>query len=63
MLFADERQHALALPAQDKNGHPANIAWLVDYLCNSVMKDSRKELFVLDNHLYVPVAVLLPPLH
>lgn len=53
MLFSDQRQHALKLPSQDKNGQPVNIAYLIDYLCQNVMQDSRKELFVLDNNLYV----------
>lgn len=53
MLFADQRQHALKLPSHDQNGQPVNIAYLIDYLCQNVMQDSRKELFVLDNNLYV----------
>lgn len=51
MLFSDERRHSLALPAKDKDGRPATVAFLIDYLCENVMKDTRKELFVLDDHL------------
>lgn len=53
MLFSDQRQHALKLPLQGSDGKAVNIAFLIDYLCENVMQDSRKELFVLDNHLYV----------
>lgn len=53
MLFSNKRQHALVIPAADQDGKPANIANLIDHLCQNVMDDSRKDLFVLDNHLYV----------
>lgn len=53
MLFAHEKRHSLSLPAADKEGKPATIAFLMDYLCRNTMKDERKELFVLDDHLYV----------
>ena len=53
MLFSDQRHHALSIPATDRDGKPANIGYLIDHLCESVMQDTRKELFVLDNHLYV----------
>lgn len=52
MLFSDQRQHKLAIPAHDKDGKPVTIAYLIDYLCQYVMKDNRKELFVLDKHMY-----------
>ena len=52
MLFSDQRQHKLALPAHDKDGKPVTVAYLIDYLCQHVMKDNRKELFVLDRHMY-----------
>lgn len=54
MLFADERCHSLAIPSTDKDGRPSTIAFLIDYLCDNLMKDTRKELFVLDDHLYDP---------
>jgi len=53
MLFSDKRRHSLVIPAKDKDGKAANVAFLMGYLCTKVMKDSRKELFMLDNHLYV----------
>ena len=53
MLFSDQRLHSLALPAHDKDGQPTTIAFLIAHLCQEVMNDTRKELFVLDDHLYV----------
>lgn len=54
MLFSDQRRHSLSIPASNKEGKPVTIADLIDYLCENTMKDSRKELFVLEDHLYVP---------
>lgn len=51
MLFSDERKHQIEVPAQDTNGKPVTVGWLVDYLCEELMKDSRKEMFVLDGHV------------
>lgn len=57
MLFSNKRQHALSIPAVGQDGKPADIAYLIDYLCQNVMDDSRKDLFVLDSHLYVLTTV------
>ncbi|KAF5628205.1 ubiquitin-like modifier 1 [Fusarium tjaetaba] len=51
MLFSNKRQHALTIPAADQDGKPVDIAYLIDHLCQNVMDDSRRDLFVLDNHL------------
>ncbi|KAG6011783.1 hypothetical protein E4U54_007902 [Claviceps lovelessii] len=51
MLFSDQRHHSLSLPSRNKDGQPVNIAHLIDHLCQHAMKDTRQELFVLDNHL------------
>ncbi|PNH37859.1 hypothetical protein VD0004_g8932 [Verticillium dahliae] len=53
MLFEDQRKHAVSIPSRSEDGQPATIAHLIDHLCKNVMKDSRKELFVLDDHMYV----------
>lgn len=53
MLFSDKRQHKLAIPAHDKNDKAVTVAYLIEYLCQYTMKDKRKDLFVLDDHLYV----------
>ncbi|KAH7008232.1 ubiquitin-like modifier 1 [Ilyonectria destructans] len=59
MLFSHQRSHALTIPAADKDGRASTIAYLIDYLCDHVMDDSRKDLFVLDNHLRPGILVLI----
>lgn len=49
MLFSNRRKHQITLPIRDENDAAANIAYLVRYLCQNVMRDHRKELFVLDD--------------
>jgi ubiquitin related modifier 1 len=51
MLFSDERKHRLSVPARDGKGDAVTVGWLVDYLCDEIMKDNRKEMFVLDGHV------------
>jgi ubiquitin related modifier 1 len=57
MLFSNQRTHKLSLPgaADDDGGaseaSPATIAFLVQYLCDHVMTDTRKEMFLLDGHV------------
>ncbi|KAI1498505.1 ubiquitin-like protein [Biscogniauxia marginata] len=58
MLFSDQRRHSLSLPAMDGD-KPLTIACLIDHLCNHTMKDTRKELFVLDDHLRPGILVLI----
>lgn len=53
MLFSNQRKHTVILPQQDTQGAAANVAFLVNYLCEHLMKDPRKELFVLDGTVYV----------
>ncbi|TQV92156.1 hypothetical protein V2A60_004452 [Cordyceps javanica] len=59
MLFSDQRLHSLALRAQSEDGQPTTIAALIDHLCENVMNDTRKELFVLDGHLRPGILVLI----
>ena len=49
MLFSDQRKHKISVPATDAQGQPANVAFLVQWLCENLMKDPRKEMFVLDD--------------
>lgn len=56
MLFDNKRRHSLSIPANDKDAKPANIAFLINYLCENLMKDPRAELFVLDGHMFVSLA-------
>lgn len=51
MLFSDQKRHKLAIPIKDQDGKSVTVAFLIEYLCENIMKDSRKELFVLDGHL------------
>lgn len=51
MLFADKRRHSLELPSTDKDSRSSTIGFLIQYLCENVMQDTRKDLFVLDGHL------------
>lgn len=55
MLFSDERTHRLSIPLKDEKEDPVTVGWLVHYLCNEVMKDTRKEMFILDGHVSVIV--------
>jgi ubiquitin related modifier 1 len=47
MLFGNENKHEIQIPATGKDNAPVNVAYLVHYLCDNIMKDTRKELFVL----------------
>ncbi|KAH9910093.1 hypothetical protein F4778DRAFT_714118 [Xylariomycetidae sp. FL2044] len=59
MLFSDQKRHSLSIPAVNKTGKPFTIADLIAYLCDHTMKDTRKELFVLDHHLRPGILVLI----
>jgi hypothetical protein len=58
MLFSDQKRHNITIPATDKDGKPVTVTYLIDYLCKNTMKDSRKELFVLDNQMYVSSSLM-----
>lgn len=49
LLFANQKKYSLSMPSKDDSGTPANVAFLVRYLCDKVMKDPRKDMFVLDD--------------
>jgi len=53
MLFSNERKLSLSIPVHDAAGAPVNVAFLVQYLCENVMKDPRKDMFVLDGTVCV----------
>ena len=56
LLFSNQRKHAIKLPAQTPQDEPANVAFLIKWLCTQLMKDPRKEMFVLgddDDEVYV----------
>jgi ubiquitin related modifier 1 len=49
LLFANQKKYSISVPAKDESGAQANVAFLVRYLCDNLMKDPRKEMFVLDD--------------
>ena len=53
LLFSNQRKHQISLPAKDGDGQTANVAFLVRYLCQHLMKDRREELFVMDGTVFV----------
>lgn len=59
MLFDDQKRVSIELPTAEAEGKPT-LAFLIGYLCKNVMKDTRKELFVLDDHMCVLLCPLPP---
>ena len=53
MLFSNKRKHKISIPITEGNGSPSTIAFLITWLCENLMKDPRKEMFVLDDSVYV----------
>ena len=53
MLFDYKHKHDISLPLKDERGASVNISYLLHHLCDEVMKNERKELFVLDGSLCV----------
>ena len=49
MLFSNERKHKVSVPATQPDGSPSTVAFLITWLCDNLMKDPRKEMFVLDD--------------
>ena len=54
MLFSNQRKHSIKLPARLRDGSQPNIAYLLQYLVENVMRDERKELFILEDNVYAP---------
>ncbi|EED12519.1 hypothetical protein TSTA_005560 [Talaromyces stipitatus ATCC 10500] len=59
MLFANERKHNLTIPAKTNDGKQPTIGWLIQYLVENLMQDTRKELFILDDHVRPGILVLI----
>ncbi|KAI5303222.1 hypothetical protein KEM56_007777 [Ascosphaera pollenicola] len=59
MLFANERKHKVSIPSTNESGQPADIAYLVRWLCENLLKDPRKELFVLNDSVRPGILVLI----
>ncbi|XPS78746.1 Ubiquitin- modifier 1 [Ascochyta lentis] len=59
LLFANQKKYTLSIPSRDISGAPSNVAFLVTYLCDKVMKDPRKDMFVLDGTVRPGILVLI----
>ncbi|KAL8905432.1 MAG: hypothetical protein Q9171_006667 [Xanthocarpia ochracea] len=59
MLFSNQRKHSVSLPPTDENGKPSDMAYLVRYLCKYLMKDRRREFFVVDDVVRPGILVLI----
>ncbi|WPG99867.1 Putative Ubiquitin-related modifier 1 [Acrodontium crateriforme] len=59
LLFSNQRKHKVSLPATDLNGQPANITFLIQWLCEHLMKDPRKDMFVLEGSVRPGILVLI----
>lgn len=46
MLFDNIQLHRTAVPAKTEHGETTKVKNLIPWLCDNLMKDSRKELFV-----------------
>ena len=49
LLFSNQRKHKISLPGSDEKGCPTNMAYLVRYLCENLMSDARRDMFVVDD--------------
>lgn len=53
MLFNNITSHKVTLPAQNESATASTIGDLISWLCKHLMTDSRQELFILDENMYV----------
>jgi ubiquitin related modifier 1 len=59
ILFSNKRRHDISIPASMDSGKGPNITYLLRHLVDNVIKDERKELFVLDGHLRPGILALI----
>ncbi|EXJ62706.1 ubiquitin-like modifier 1 [Cladophialophora yegresii CBS 114405] len=59
LLFDNVAQHSLSFAKNTDEGKPPTVGFLVKYLCEHLMKDSRKELFVLNGNVRPGILVLI----
>lgn len=62
LLFNNERKHVVTVPAKDGDGKPVDVAFLVRHLCDNLMKDPRREMFVLDGTVLVSRQTSISPI-
>ncbi|PGH13180.1 hypothetical protein AJ80_06426 [Polytolypa hystricis UAMH7299] len=59
ILFSNKRKHKFSIPSKNGSGAATDISDLVRYLCDNVMEDERKELFLLDDSVRPGILVLI----
>ncbi|KAM3073505.1 Ubiquitin-related modifier 1 [Clarireedia jacksonii] len=59
MLFSGQRSLKLTIPSNDSSEKPVTVGWLVKHLCEHHMQDSRREMFILDDHVRPGILVLI----
>ena len=59
MLFDNKPKHSITLPTTTAEGSTPNIAYLIKHICDNIMKDPRKELFLLDGAIRPGILVLI----
>lgn len=60
MLFDNTTKHSVTLASKlDSDGHPPNLGYLIKHICTNLMRDSRKELFVQNDHVRPGILVLI----
>lgn len=51
MLFDNINVHKVNVPARNNKGSSTTVGDLIPWLCEHLMKDSRKDLFVLEGNM------------
>ena len=59
MLFSNITEHKVQVPTKNEGGKLFTVADLIPWICQHLMKDSRKELFVLDGNIRPGILVLI----
>lgn len=53
LLFDNERKHEIILPARKEDGNASDISSLLIYLVENTMNDNRKDMFIMEDSVYV----------
>ncbi|KIV90786.1 hypothetical protein PV10_05394 [Exophiala mesophila] len=59
ILFDNVSKHSITLSADADNGKSPTVGYLVNYICDNLIKDPRKELFILDGAVRPGILVLI----
>ncbi|KAJ5545367.1 hypothetical protein N7535_006244 [Penicillium sp. DV-2018c] len=59
LLFGNERKHKVVLPARLEDGSRPNISYLLRYLVENLMKDERKDMFIMEDNVRPGILVLI----